>query len=39
MKNLLLIALLLISAGWLNKYMLDPGLIMDEVYDIEYNIC
>ena len=42
MKKLLVGVILLISiqasAGWLDRYKLDPGLIMDEVYDVEYNI-
>ena len=38
MKKVVALALL-ISSLWLNEYKLDPWLIIDEVYDVEYNVC
>lgn len=42
-KLSLLISILFISIAlhgdWLDSHKLDRWLILDEVYDIEYNIC
>ena len=43
MKKIIVLIVLLISisayADWSKKYKMDPYLIFEEVYDVEYNIC